>query len=235
MTTLAVAIATTGRPDVLSETLRELNRQTIAPDRVVVCPAKDADVEQAALSALPFAVTIVPAVAPGLAAQRNVLLRTLEATDLVLFIDDDFLLAPTYLAELRALFAARPDCTIATGFVVADGAVNRGYDVPEGRAILAAHVARAPTQSPCFNAYGCNMALRWSALRGHCTFDVGAAALRLGRGRGLLPPGGAATVRCSGTRPWPACTSPPSMGGCRACASAIRRSPTRSTSPAKAR
>ena len=169
--TLAVAIATTGRPAVLTETLREIGRQTSPPDLVLVCPLTEADVDRGALAALPFPVTIVPASAPGLAAQRNVLLRAIGASELVLFIDDDFLLAPTYLAALRALFSQRRDCVIATGHVIADGAVNRGYDVEEGRAILAAHETLPPSQIPCFNAYGCNMAVRWEALRGCCLFD----------------------------------------------------------------
>ena len=171
MRSLAVAIATSGRPDVLTQTLREIAKQTVAPDRVLVCPAKEGDVDRDALAALPFPVDVVPAISPGLAAQRNVLLRAIGATDIVLFLDDDFLISPSYLAELKALLEARPDCTIATGHVVADGAVNRGYDVAEGRAILAAHQALPPTQTPCFNAYGCNMALLWSTLRGRCLFD----------------------------------------------------------------
>ncbi len=171
MDTLAVAIATTGRPAVLTETLREIGRQTLPPCRVLVCPAKPGDLDGAALAALPFPVTVVPAAAPGLAAQRNILLDALGDADVVLFIDDDFLLAPTYLAALHALFAARPDCTVATGHVVADGATHRGYSVAEGRAILAAHRPRSATATPCFNAYGCNMAVRWSALRGRCLFD----------------------------------------------------------------
>ncbi len=171
MDTLAVAIATTGRPTVLTETLREVGRQTLLPDRVLVCPAKESDIDRPGLSSLPFPVEIIVTDTAGSACQRNVLLAAAGATDLVLFIDDDFLLAPTYLAELRALFDRRLDCTVVTGHVVADGATNRGYGVEEGRAILAAHAGLPPTETTVFCGYGCNMAVRWSALRGRCTFD----------------------------------------------------------------
>ena len=168
---LVVCIATTGRAAVLTETLRELCRQTRRPDRVFVCPARSVDVEDAEVSALPLPLMIVPASAPGLAAQRNRLLAAADDASLVLFLDDDFLPAPDYLAELEALFAARPDCVIATGHVLADGATNQGYSPDDGRAILQARPVPSRTLAPVFNAYGCNMAVRWSALRGRCLFD----------------------------------------------------------------
>ena len=74
MDTLAVAIATTGRPSVLTETLREVGRQTLLPDRVLVCPAKESDIDRADLSTLPFPVEIFVAETAGSACQRNVLL-----------------------------------------------------------------------------------------------------------------------------------------------------------------
>ena len=158
---VAVCIATTGRAAVLTETLRELNRQTQRPDRVLVCPAGDGDVD---LAALPFPVELVRG-EPGLPHQRNALLRAAGAIDVVLFIDDDFLPSPDYLAALCALFIRRPDCVIATGRVLADGATNRGYTVEEGREILRSAPAPSDRVRPVFNGYGCNMAARWSCLR----------------------------------------------------------------------
>ncbi|WP_158809176.1 glycosyltransferase family 2 protein [Beijerinckia sp. L45] len=171
MATIAVCVATTGRPDTVTEALRHIGGQTSAVDRVLVCPAKDGDIDRSSLEALGFAVEIVRG-APGLAAQRNTLLRAADAVDIILFIDDDFFAAPTYVAAMRALFAARPDCVVATGTVIADGVVGPGYSVAEARAILAAHAAGPATDGPIFTAYGCNMALRWATLRGTgCWFD----------------------------------------------------------------
>ena len=168
---LAICIATTGRPMVLTETLRDLGLQTRQPDRIVVCPAKPCDVDHDALATLPLAIEIVHG-GMGLAAQRNTLLRAVADSNILLFIDDDFLLAPDYCAALLDLLDARPDCVVATGTVLADGATGPGYSVAEGRAILAAATTRGTCVATAFNAYGCNMALRWSALVGRgCWFD----------------------------------------------------------------
>ncbi len=170
--TLAVCIATTGRPTVLTETLRDVMAQTRRPDRILVCPAKPEDVEAAALAALPLEVEIYYGERLGSSAQRNTLLRQAEDVDVALFIDDDFLLAPSFLANLEALFLAEPDCMVATGHVLADGAMGPGYTVAEGRAIIAAAAPPGTRVAPIFNGYGCNMAVRWSALRGRdCWFD----------------------------------------------------------------
>ena len=171
MSILALCIATTGRASVLTETLRQVAQQTLRPDHVWICPAKSCDVDEAALATLPFAVTVVYGPV-GLAAQRNTLLRAADRSDIILFIDDDFLLAPDYCRALVSLYQARPDCVIATGRVLADGATGPGYSVTEGRAILSAAVERGSLVTPTYNAYGCNMAIRWSALRGReCWFD----------------------------------------------------------------
>ena len=160
---IAVCIATTGRASVLTETLREIAGQTRRSDRVLICPARADDVER--LDALPLPVEIVTSEA-GSSHQRNALLRAADDIDIALFIDDDYLLAPDYLAELAALFAAHPDCVIATGRVLADGATNRGYTVAQGREILRSAYPKSTAIAAAFNGYGCNMAVRWSRLRG---------------------------------------------------------------------
>ena len=170
---IAVCIATTGRAKVLTETLREVAVQKRLPERVVLCPAKPDDIEVAPLATLPFPVEIVTGRA-GLAAQRNTLLRAADEADVILFIDDDFLLARSFIGNLEALLEAEPACTVATGHVLADGAQGPGYSVAEGRALLASAPAPGTRVAPIFNAYGCNMAIRWSALRGRgCWFDEG--------------------------------------------------------------
>lgn len=168
---IAVCIATTGRPGILTETLRNVAMQTRRPDRVLLCPVRPNDIDEGSLQSLALPVEIVHGKA-GLAAQRNTILRAAADVDLVLFIDDDFLCAETYIGEMERLFAVRPDCMVATGLVLADGATNRGYSVPEGRAIIAGHFEASRAVAPIFNAYGCNMAIRWSRLRDTgCAFD----------------------------------------------------------------
>ena len=169
---IAIAIATTGRPVVLTETLREVKRQTRAADIVAICPALEEDVDRPALSALDLPIRFCRG-DKGASAQRNAILRDLPDVDIVLFLDDDFFLAPDYLAELAALFSAHEDVVLATGVLIADGASGPGYAAAEARAMIAA--ARRPAKpgfTTVFCGYGCNMAVRWSALRGRdCWFD----------------------------------------------------------------
>ncbi len=166
---IAIGIATRGRAAILGETLAELRRQRRAPDRVIVCHVGPEDV--AALPQAHPSVEFLRAEA-GLPRQRNAILDAAAADcDLVLFLDDDFLPAPDYLAVLEAVMTARPDCVVATGQVLADGAKGPGITPEEARAILARD-ASGPAGDPLavaphFNGYGCNMAVRMAVVRAH--------------------------------------------------------------------
>jgi GT2 family glycosyltransferase len=87
----------------------------------------------------------------------------------VLFLDDDFIAAPLWLEALETVLTANPDCAVATGTVVADGAKGPGITPEEARAILAADVPPAALMAAHehFNGYGCNMALRLAPVREH--------------------------------------------------------------------
>ena len=162
--TLALAIATTGRAATLTETLREVARQTLRPDHVAICPAQDGDIDHQGLAdlGLPIATSHGDR---GASAQRNALLRDMPNVDIVLFLDDDFFLAPDYLAELVQLFAGHPDVMLATGTLIADGANGPGYAPEAARAMIAATAPQAAERlDPVFCGYGCNMAVRWSAV-----------------------------------------------------------------------
>ncbi|WP_431283244.1 glycosyltransferase family 2 protein [Humitalea sp. 24SJ18S-53] len=163
---IAIGIATRGRPTILAETIAELALQTRAPDSILVCHATSDDVND-----LPQQHPDITwlRTTPGLPRQRNAILDAVEDCDVVLFLDDDFLPAPEYLEALEAVFRARPDCVVATGTVLADGAKGPGITVPEGRAILAADSYAGPLADavPHFNGYGCNMAFRMATVRAH--------------------------------------------------------------------
>ncbi|MFQ3623935.1 MAG: glycosyltransferase, partial [Acetobacteraceae bacterium] len=160
---LAVGIATRNRPAILAQTIAELARQTRAPDAVLVCHVGPEDVGD--LPAKRPDITFLTAAA-GLPRQRNAILDATDA-DILLFLDDDFLAAPAYLAVLEAVMVAHPDCVVATGTVIADGAKGPGITVEAGRAILAADTVPADVLSvvPHFNGYGCNMAVRMRVVR----------------------------------------------------------------------
>lgn len=163
---IAIGIATRGRPAILAEVLRELDLQTRVPDRILVCHVTPSDVEE-----LPRdfpGVEFLTADA-GLPRQRNRILDAIPDCDAVLFLDDDFIAAPRWLEALEAVLLANPDCAVATGTVIADGAKGPGITPDESRALLAADTAPANLTAAHahFNGYGCNMALRLAPVRDH--------------------------------------------------------------------
>ena len=160
---IAIGIATRGRAPILGEVLAELARQTRTPDRVLVCHVTPEDVADLPARFPQVQFLTAPA---GLPRQRNAILDAVTDCDAVLFLDDDFLPDPDYLAVTEQVLAAHPDCVVTTGTVIADGAKGPGIAVAEGRALLAAD--RMPDDplavQPHFNGYGCNMAFRLAPL-----------------------------------------------------------------------
>lgn len=162
---IAVGIATRGRPAILAEVLRELDAQTRPPQAIIICHVDAGDV--ADLPARFPGVRFITA-RPGLPIQRNAIMDAAPDADAILFLDDDFLAAPAWLATLEAVLDAHADCVVATGTVIADGAKGPGISVEEGRAILAADAGGdALAVAPHFNGYGCNMAVRLAPVRSH--------------------------------------------------------------------
>jgi glycosyltransferase involved in cell wall biosynthesis len=144
----------------------------------VVCAVRPSDL---AGLVLPTVGVIVPARSPGLTPQRNAILDRCGDVDVVVFFDDDFLPHAGYLEEIERAFAANPDVAMITGRVVADGIIGPGLSPESARCILdgpeigRAGTARRPrsaTLVEVYNGYGCNMAVRVSALEaGRLRFD----------------------------------------------------------------
>ncbi len=160
---MLVGIATNGRPSILGEALADLAGQTVQPTAVMVTYGKPSDI--ADLPERFPSVHFIEA-AGGSCAKRNRILDRAGTADLVLFIDDDFLLAPDYLEMMERAFRQDAGLVAATGRVLRDGAKGPGLSIEQGRQAL----ARAPRpllEQPCptFNTYGCNMAFRMSAVR----------------------------------------------------------------------
>ncbi len=163
---VAIGIATRGRAAILGEVLAELGRQTRAAERVVVCHVTPEDI--ADLPARFPTVEFIAAQA-GLPRQRNAVIDRVADCDILLFLDDDFLAAPDYLAVTERIFDDDEACVVTTGTVIADGAKGPGISVEDGRAILRADTPPDDPMAvtPHFNGYGCNMALRLEPLRHH--------------------------------------------------------------------
>ena len=165
---LIVGIATAGRRNVLGHTLQVLARQDRLPDRLVICPASEDDVDRQALNAFSAPSEVVLG-SRGSSAQRNAIFRACPDEDVIVFFDDDFFPSEGYLSEVEAVFCADRAIVAATGHVIADGANGPGLTVEEGLAFLAADrdgSQAAPPQS-CYGTYGCNMAFRLDVVRRH--------------------------------------------------------------------
>lgn len=166
MPRFVLGIATTGRPAILADTVRSLLRQTRKPDLLVLSVAEEGDFVASSIEGLPFPVEVL--LGPkGLTKQRNRILSLLRAEDLLLFLDDDFLMAEDYIAQNAALFEDN-HVAMTTGLVIADGVIGRGLSLADGESAL----SQAPDFGgsrivDVYNGYGCNMALRAAPVVAH--------------------------------------------------------------------
>lgn len=159
---ITVGIPTIGRASVLRETLQELAGQTRLPDEIIVCGTKPSDVE-GANETIPGVKVLLHE--PGLPRQRNAVIAAAIHADIIVFFDDDFLPDSGYLAAIEKHLAADHRIVVATGLVVADGIGGPGLSMAEGKVILQGAPATGDGVKPVFSGYGCNIALRASAVR----------------------------------------------------------------------
>lgn len=170
---ITVGIASMGRRDILSSILPHIANQTRKPDEVVVCLSSPEDIDPSCLRNLDFPVRVLIS-ERGLCRQRNRILDNVQDADIVLFLDDDFLMTSNYIEEAERLFQFQPDIAMCTGTVLADGITGPGISVRDGLRLVDHNRRRRSEPAmqirPIYNAYGCNMAIRMSIVR--------AAALR---------------------------------------------------------
>ena len=163
-----VAIATTGRPDVLCKVVDRFRHQTRKADGIVVVGAAPEDIAGLdRLASPPDQAVVSPK--KGLCAQRNVALSLLRGkSDAVVFFDDDFLVAHDFLERLEQLFEADDRLVGLTGWLIADGAQTGVLTFEEAEAMLdggpdaGAPRPEKPDERTSW-LYGCNMAFRMSA------------------------------------------------------------------------
>ncbi|WP_283180094.1 glycosyltransferase [Gemmobacter sp. 24YEA27] len=94
--------------------LRDIARQTRLPDRVILVITAQEDLDFADLRDVPFSAQVLTA-EPGLTRQRNAALEAAAPDDLLLFLDDDFVMAEDYVANLYLLLTTMPDLVMLTG------------------------------------------------------------------------------------------------------------------------
>jgi len=158
---LVVAIPTTGRSEIVAKTLRDFSRQTRLPDLLILSVSNAQDADLAVVSQLPMPVKVVSG-KKGATNQRNRAVCELEKDDILVFLDDDFLMAADYLERVEQIFAGHPEIVMTTGTVLADGINGPGYDHKQGLKLLTDLDCgvRVRKFSPTYNGYGCNMAVR---------------------------------------------------------------------------
>ncbi|EJC81035.1 putative glycosyltransferase [Rhizobium leguminosarum bv. trifolii WSM2297] len=166
---IALGIASAGRPSILRETIDYLTGLPDQAERLIVCVPV---IEDAAGLADRCDVEVIVG-SRGLTAQRNRIIQAASVdTDVLIFLDDDFIPAATFLSRMAAVFAAKPDVAIATGEVLADGVLDGGLSMTKALEVLHTAGEGAEHVADVYNAYGCNMAVRLAPVVEHAlTFD----------------------------------------------------------------
>lgn len=171
--TVAIGIPSCGRKDILAAVLPLISRQTRQPDEIYVCLSSPEDMDPSCTEGLAVRVIVIIS-ERGSCRQRNRILAAAKS-DVILFLDDDFLMAPSYVEEVGRLFAENEDVVVATGTLVADGIIGPGISVDGGLELIEADrrlQRSAQDFRPIYNAYGCNMAVRTGPIRDAAlTFD----------------------------------------------------------------
>lgn len=169
---VAVVIASLGRPDLLDKIIERMAMQTVQPDLLLFSTISPADLPENFCDA-----ENVKAVfgAKGLTRQRNTALGYLgNRFDIVLFYDDDFVPSLHSVERVANFFSDNPDVAGATGEVLADGINTIGIEIGDAEQIVAAHDRRGEFSADILadqtGLYGCNMAYRTASI-GDTRFD----------------------------------------------------------------
>jgi GT2 family glycosyltransferase len=162
MTTVAVVLASAGRPALLAEAIASCNAQEdVAFNGIISVPDHDSLPEDQPLPARWRVVTGVR----GLAAQRNAGLDAVDGADVVAFFDDDAVPRADYLSQAVRFLLAHPQVLGLTGRVLLDGATTGEIDHARTATALARSTAEPPSGGWCTTRelYGCNFVVRAAA------------------------------------------------------------------------
>jgi hypothetical protein len=164
---IVVAIATTGRAEIVGACLERFRRLSRRPDRLLVVGASRDDAPHP-----PGDAEFHVARARGLPIQRNHALDLVAGeADVVAFVDDDYVPAPGFVDGVERLFSEHPDIVAASGHLIADGVNRKGLSFAQADAFAASYVPpRIRTMTDETGTYGCNMAFRLAAAP-HLRFD----------------------------------------------------------------
>nr|WP_086492211.1 glycosyltransferase [Novosphingobium panipatense] len=163
---VAVVIASFGRPQLLAQMYKLIQEQTVGPDALIFSVVSDSDVSEDYADRHGVQVIFGQ---KGLCAQRNRALDALGSTyDLIVFYDDDFVPSRCSLEGIKRFFASHPEVVGATGNVIGDGARGPGIPFEIARELIADHESRKFSPNCIVTSleglYGCNMVYRASAI-----------------------------------------------------------------------
>ncbi|MCP3726220.1 glycosyltransferase [Paraburkholderia sp. CNPSo 3272] len=162
---ICLIFATRGRAEILKHVVAFVDLQTVRPDLIIVSCVTDEDVGDLAVQ--PGLVVLKGK--PGLTAQRNHALNHVpDDVDVVIFLDDDFLMHGAWISEVLKALDRDPAIACVTGTVIADGIHGPGYSFEEGRTMVTriGELPEALVVTPTGGPYGCNMAFRASSIAG---------------------------------------------------------------------
>lgn len=161
---VCIGIATRGRPQQVAAVIEHIGCQTLRPDSIIVSCTGPEDVGRGADAA---GVTTIFG-PPGLARQRNAILRAMpHDTRTLVFFDDDFIAHPAWIAEVVSAFDSDPSLACITGQVVADGILGPGLSIEQAlESLEGCDPADHDWVLEGYSPYGCNMAYRRAAIDG---------------------------------------------------------------------
>jgi GT2 family glycosyltransferase len=167
---LGLVIASHKRREILQDVLAHLISQRRVPDNVVISAVDPADMPEN-IGAFPNVRQVFGS--PGLTSQRNRGMSCLlDTSDVIAFIDDDFIVGEDYFLKLASIFDQDRSIIAVTGKVIADGANSPGFTFEEGLRMIERYRRRkaAPHTHDIGGTYGCNMAFRTASI-GSVRFD----------------------------------------------------------------
>lgn len=163
---VVVGIATSRRPAILAELVRQLKEQSFQPSKIIISYSAPGDIDQLDQQDIQSGYIELVTGLQGLPMQRNAILDRLTNEDIILFFDDDFFPHTDYIAEIVHSFRTSDAILGVTGNVLADGAQGPGLPVEDANKLNRNFVPVSERkQEDTFNTYGCNMAFRIHALK----------------------------------------------------------------------
>ena len=168
-TSISVVIASKGRPDSVSETIENLQRQTFKPKEIIIVVPSIED-----LPRKQWGDDVQYIVGPlGATLQRNKGIEAISSTvTYVGFFDDDVELKADYLEQAAAFMNANVSIMGISGHLLASGGISR----QEAKKLIASYQPGENSRGMFFSQgkhhllFGCNMIIRRAVLN-YETFD----------------------------------------------------------------